>query len=334
MEDKKSEEKKEIEYHESITDPKEIKILEDFKHSIATITDKKDKAVLDPFVLLNNDFLICFLRARKLNVKKATRMLLDYYHWKAKINLDDVYKNFVFKEKYRLQLLFPHGFHKYSKDGNPIYFQIMGKLNPDELFKIGTQEDLIKYSAQISETMERDYFKLCSKVKNKYVHGVFNIIDFRGIKTTSLLNKKLISYLKESFKISQDCFPESLAACYILNAGFAFRSFYSAVKLFLDSKTRGKIKVFGVDYKAGLLDKIDADCLPSFWGGNCNCPGGCLFSNAGPWKKEDEKEVIPEEILKGRNEMTEYMFSAASKNNDNEEKVKNVGKEGLNPDNI
>ncbi len=261
-------------------------------------------------------------------------MLLDYYHWKAKINLDDVYKNFVFKEKYRLQLLFPHGFHKYSKDGNPIYFQIMGKLNPDELFKIGTPEDLIKYSAQISETMERDYFKLCSKVKNKYVHGVFNIIDFRGIKTTSLLNKKLISYLKESFKISQDCFPESLAACYILNAGFAFRSFYSAVKLFLDSKTRGKIKVFGVDYKAGLLDKIDADCLPSFWGGNCNCPGGCLFSNAGPWKKEDEKEVIPEEILKGRNEMTEYMFSAASKNNDNEEKVKNVGKEGLNPDNI
>ena len=307
MEDKKSEEKKEIEYHESITDPKEIKILEDFKHSIATITDKKDKAVLDPFVLLNNDFLICFLRARKLNVKKATRMLLDYYHWKAKINLDDVYKNFVFKEKYRLQLLFPHGFHKYSKDGNPIYFQIMGKLNPDELFKIGTPEDLIKYSAQISETMERDYFKLCSKVKNKYVHGVFNIIDFRGIKTTSLLNKKLISYLKD---------------------------FYSAVKLFLDSKTRGKIKVFGVDYKAGLLDKIDADCLPSFWGGNCNCPGGCLFSNAGPWKKEDEKEVIPEEILKGRNEMTEYMFSAASKNNDNEEKVKNVGKEGLNPDNI
>ena len=51
------------------------------------------------------------------------------------------------------------------------------------------------------------------------------------------------------------------------------------------------------------MDKIDADCLPSFWGGNCNCPGGCLFSNAGPWKKEDEKEVIPEEILKGRNEI-------------------------------
>ena len=53
------------EYHEQITDPKEVKALEDFKHSIATITDKKDKSVLDPFVILNNDFLINFLRARK-----------------------------------------------------------------------------------------------------------------------------------------------------------------------------------------------------------------------------------------------------------------------------
>ena len=76
------------EYHEPIKDPKEIKALEHFKNTIATITDKKDKAVLDPFVLLDNDFLIHFLRARKLNIKKATKMLLDYYHWKSKMNLD------------------------------------------------------------------------------------------------------------------------------------------------------------------------------------------------------------------------------------------------------
>ena len=51
MEPKKDLEKKEVEYHEEITDPNELKVLEDFKHSIATITDKKDKAVLNPFAL-------------------------------------------------------------------------------------------------------------------------------------------------------------------------------------------------------------------------------------------------------------------------------------------
>ena len=160
MESKTDQEKKE-EYHEEITDPKEIKILEDFKHSIATITDKKDKAVLDPFVLLDNDFLIHFLRARKLDVQKATRMLLDYYHWKQKVKLDDLYKNFVLKEKYKVQLLFPHGFHKIAKDGSPIYLQIMGKFNADEMFKVASPQDLIIYSFLFNEIMEREYFKLC-----------------------------------------------------------------------------------------------------------------------------------------------------------------------------
>ena len=329
----KPKEVKEIEYHEQITDPVELKTLEDFKHSIATITDKKDKAVLDPFVLLDNDFLILFLRARKLNVKKATRMLMDYYHFKAKMNLDNLYSNYIFKEKYKLQLLFPHGFHKITKEGYPVYFQIMGKLNAEELFKLGTPDEITKYSVKIYEILERDYFKICSKLKNKYVHGVFNIIDFRNIKATSLLNKNLLSYIKETFKICQDYYPESLAGCYILNAGLAFRTFYSAVKVFLDSKTREKIKVFGENYKDGLLERIDADCLPTFFGGTCDCPGGCLFSNAGPWKKDDEKEEeLPEDIIKGRQEMTNYMFEGLK--NDNEEKVKNIGKGGINPDNL
>ena len=329
----KPKEEKEIEYHEQITDPVELKTLEDFKHSIATITDKKDKAVLDPFVLLDNDFLILFLRARKLNVKKATRMLMDYYHFKAKMNLDNLYSNYIFKEKYKLQLLFPHGFHKITKEGYPVYFQIMGKLNAEELFKLGTPDEITKYSVKIYEILERDYFKICSKLKNKYVHGVFNIIDFRNIKATSLLNKNLLSYIKETFKICQDYYPESLAGCYILNAGLAFRTFYSAVKVFLDSKTREKIKVFGEKYKDGLLERIDADCLPTFFGGTCDCPGGCLFSNAGPWKKDDEKEEeLPEDIIKGRQEMTNYMFEGLK--NDNEEKVKNTGKGGINPDNL
>ena len=330
----KTDSEKPVEYHEEITDPKELKLLEDYKHSIATITDKKDKAVLDPFVLLDNDFLIHFLRARKHNVQKATRMLLDYYHWKHNVKLDDLYNNFVLKEKYRIQLIFPHGFHKIAKDGSPIYIQVMGKLNPDEIFKLGTPEDLTIYSALLSERMEREYFKLGSQIKKRYVHGVFNIVDFKDIKTTKLLNKKLLNYLKGSFKIMQDCYPESLSAAIVVNAGIAFRAFYSAIKFFIDSKTREKVKVYGENYREGLLDKVDADCLPSFFGGTCECPGGCLFSGAGPWKKEDEKEDIPEDILKARKELNDYMFQGNKNNADKDDKLKNIGKEGVNPDNL
>jgi hypothetical protein len=333
MEEKKEvkEEIKEKEYHDEITDKKEIEALEQFKHSIATITDKKDKMVLDPFVLLDNDFLIRFLRARKLNIKKATRMLLDYYHWKAKMNLDYLYSNYVFKEKYKLQLLFPHCFHKVTKDGKPIYIEIMGKLNPDELFKLSSMEEITKYSVQIYEKLERDYFKACSQLKGSYIHSVCNIIDFGGI-NSSILNKKLLAYVQETFKICQDYYPESLSESYILNANLLFRSFYSAVKIFLDAKTRNKIKVFGSNYKESLLDKIDAENLPKFFGGLCECPEGCLFSNAGPWKKQNEiEENIPEDILKKRKEIIDSLSLGKLPN---EETIKNNGKKGINPDDL
>ena len=331
MEVKKEEPPKE--YHEVITDPKETEALEQFKHSIATITDKKDKAVLNPFVLLDNDFLIHFLRARKLNIKKATRMLLDYYHWNAKMKLDDLYSNYIFKEKYKIQLLFPHGFHKVTKDGNPLYLQIMGQLNPDEMFKISTPEEITKYSVKIYEILERDYFKICSQIKGSYIHGVFNVVDFKGI-NSSILNKKLLSYVKETFKICQDYYPESLAGCYVLNAGLLFRSFYTAVKVFLDAKTKEKIKVFGQNYQQGLLEKIDKENLPKFFGGTCECPGGCLFSNAGPWKKPDEaEEQIPEDILKRRKEITDIMTFGKLQVSA-EDQIKDHGKEGVNPDEL
>ena len=329
------EEKNEVqkEYHENIIDEKELKALDQFKNSIATITEKKDKAVIDPFVLLDNDFLIHFLRARKLNIKKATKMILDYFHWKAKIKLDYLYSDYIFKEKYKIQLLFPHGFHKMTKEGYPLYFQIMGQLNPDELFKIATPEEVMLYSVSIYEKLERDYFKMCSQIKESYIHGVFNIIDFNGI-NSSILNKKLISYVKETLKISQDYYPESLAGCYVLNASLLFRSFYTTVKVFLDTKTKGKIKVFGTDYKNALLERIDSKNLPKFFGGECECPGGCLFSNAGPWKKpEEDNEIVPEDILKRRQEITDIMTFGKIKMAP-EEQIKNTGKEGVNPDEL
>jgi hypothetical protein len=331
----KKEEQKEAqkEYHENITDEKELKALEQFKNCIATITEKKDKAVIDPFVLLDNDFLIHFLRARKLNIKKATKMILDYFHWKAKMKLDYLYSDYIFKEKYKIQLLFPHGFHKMTKEGYPLYFQIMGQLNPDELFKIATPEEITLYSVSIYEKLERDYFKMCSQIKESYIHGVFNVIDFNGI-NSSILNKKLISYVKETFKICQDYYPESLAGCYVLNASLLFRSFYTTVKVFLDSKTKEKIKVFGTDYKNGLLERIDSKNLPKFFGGECECPGGCLFSNAGPWKKpEEDNEIIPEDILKRRKEITDIMTFGKIKMAP-EEQIKNTGKDGVNPDEL
>ena len=294
------------EYHETPEDQKESKALFDFKTALATITEKNIKNLITPDLLLNDDLLIRFLRARKSNIKKAVKMISDYLKWKQKVNLDSIYSNFVFKQKLQVEYIFPQGFHKTTKNGNPIYFQVIGRLNPEELFKITSHEDLINFLIQTFEKNERDLYKICSNNAGKYIHGVFTIMDFKGI-TKSILNKKVFSYLKEGTKICQDYFPESLEGCYILNAGMVFRTLYSTCKAFLDSKTKKKIRVYGSIYQNDLLKIIDSKNLPTFWGGECDCPEGCLFSNEGPWKNLEAKDELTEDIIKKRKEVTDII---------------------------
>ena len=97
------------------------------------------------------------------------------------MNLDNLYLNYEFKEKYKMQILFPHGFHKITKDGYPVYFEIIGNFNVSEMLKLGTYEELVKYGAKIMEIGERDYFKICSKLKGTYIYGFFLIMDLKGI---------------------------------------------------------------------------------------------------------------------------------------------------------
>ena len=293
-------------FHESITDKKEIEALDKFKANLKEIINKKEKDFINPLILSDNDTLILFLRARKLNVKKATHMIIDYFQWKENIKLDEIYLNYHFKEKNKLELIFPHGFHKLTKDGYPIYMQVMGHFKPDEFFKIATPEDISNYATKVIEIAIREYFKICSQIKGSFIYGIFGLIDFKGI-NSSIMNKKFFNYVKAIAKL-QDYYPEILSGCYVINSGLLFRTFYTACKVLIDSKTRKKIKVYGTKYQQSLLEKIDKENLPKFFGGTCECPEGCLFSNAGPWKKSNEvKEEISEDILKRRQEITHIM---------------------------
>ena len=293
-------------YHEIITDKKEIEALEKFKTNLKMIINKNDKTFINPLVISDNDTLIIFLRARYLDINKATTMISNYFQWKETIKLDDIYLNYQFKEKNRLKLLFPHGFHKMTKDGYPIYLHTMACLNLEEFYKIATPEEMAKFAIKTVEGVIREYFKACSQLKGSYIYGVFGIVDFRGI-NSSILSKKFMSYTRALLKLL-DYYPELVEAGYVINAGLIFRAFYSACKIFIDSRTRKKIKVFGSNYQQYLLEKVDKENLPKFFGGECECPGGCLFSNAGPWKKPGEiEEELPEDILKRREEINHIM---------------------------
>jgi len=97
------------------------------------------------------------------------------------------------------------------------------------------------------------------------------------------IDKNCYSLIKFGTYIGSDYYPESMGLFFVVNAPMIFPFFWSIVKGWLDEKTRNRIKVLGANYKEELLEMIAPDQLPKFLGGDCECPGECMFSNKGPW---------------------------------------------------
>lgn len=75
----------------------------------------------------------------------------------------------------------------------------------------------------------------------------------------------------------EDHYPETLNACFVINAPKIFPIAFNIIKPFLSEETQKKIHIFGSNYKQMLLKYIDADQLPIHWGGTQCDPDGNPF---------------------------------------------------------
>ena len=116
------------------------------------------------------------------------------------------------------------------------------------------------------------------------------ILDLKDVSLTNFYRVK--DYIMAASKIGQDRYPEIMGKFYIINAPWTFHAVYSVIKNFLDEVTINKIDILGGTYKDKLLAQIPAENLPKEFGGacECECPGGCSMSNAGPWRDETVEE--------------------------------------------
>lgn len=150
------------------------------------------------------------------------------------------------------------------------------------------------------EKFLRDRLPVCSEVAGQAVTTSCTIMDLANCGIGQFWKVK--NHVQEAASISQNNYPETVSraevdpwndrpnekrqmgAFLIINAPWAFSTIWSLVKGWLDPVTVAKIHILGSDYKKTLLERIPAESLPSFLGGECKCPEGCSLSDAGPWK--------------------------------------------------
>jgi len=236
------------------------------------------------FTVYDDYYLLRFLRARKFDLEKANEMFTKFLKWRKDFGTDQI-DTFEFNELPVIKLHYPHGYHKTDKLGRPIYIELIGDINPKELFQYTNEERLLKYYVKEYERLLKGIYPACSNVAGKRVEQSISILDMKN-EAMKFMFGDTKKFVEITTDMAQNYYPEILGQMFIINAPFSFKAIWAMFKSFVDEKTRKKINIEGSSYKKKLLNFIDPDNLPSFLGGNCVCSfnkGGCLRSDIGPW---------------------------------------------------
>ena len=275
------------------TDPKASGFYDQLNQTQFDVLQKWKSTLLSENVLPNFDnyddlFLLRFLRARKFDLEKTMEMFKKFLKWRIDMKVEEINQSYELENLIQIKKLYPHGYHRTDKIGRPIYIELYDKTDVNELFKITTDDKMIKYYIKQYERQIKYIFPACSAVVKRPVEQSCTILDANGIGITSLFGP-IKGFIKLASDIGQDYYPEMLGKMTIVNVGFLFRAVWSLVKGFIDPKTQSKINLLKSTYKDDLLKLVDEENLPSFFGGKCTCSGflyGCLGSDIGPWNPE------------------------------------------------
>mmetsp|Transcript_66689 Transcript_66689/g.77405 ORF Transcript_66689/g.77405 Transcript_66689/m.77405 type:complete len:343 (-) Transcript_66689:184-1212(-) len=251
-------------------------------------------------------YLLRFLRARKFDLAKTKEMWVNFIKWRKENGVDQI-KDFVFTEIEEVKKSWPHGYFMTDKEGRPIYIERTGILNLTQLFKVTTEERMIKYWIQGYERVTTEILPACSKIKGSHVGQTLAIIDLKGF-SMGMMSKKVYNFIQLASNIGQNYYPEIMGRMLVINAPMLFSGIWSMIKGWIDEKTRAKIEIIGSKYEAKLLELVPAENLPDFLGGKATKSeyGENMTIEKGPWVKviaeEKAKKIAEKKALEDQEE--------------------------------
>lgn len=253
-----------------------IKVLEQFREQLKQL-GKYDEKRHDDGTLLR------FLRARKFDLQKSEKMILDYEQWRVEFDVEGIIQNFAYPEQKQVQSLYPRFYHKTDKQGRPIYIELLGNLEAKKLFEATDQDRFLKKHVREYEKLLKYRFKACSEKQGRRIEQSCTILDLKGVPLSQFNQVRKIVQIVSG--IAQNYYPETLGRMFLINAPMLFTAIWAVVKGMLDENTVAKISVLGSSYQKQLLEYIDPENLPDFLGGESKCPPGVKWeeSDIGPW---------------------------------------------------
>uniref|UniRef100_A0A8C8ZYM7 SEC14 like lipid binding 4 n=2 Tax=Prolemur simus TaxID=1328070 RepID=A0A8C8ZYM7_PROSS len=214
-------------------------------------------------------FLLRWLRARNFDLQKSENMLRQHVEFRKQQDLDNI---LLWQPLEVIQLYDSGGLCGYDYEGCPVWFDIIGTLDPKGLLLSASKQELIRKRIRVCELLLRECALQSEKLGRK-IEMVLMVFDMEGLGLRHLW-KPAVEVYQQFFAILEANYPEMLKNLIIVRASRLFPVAFNLVKSFMSEETRRKIVILGDNWKQELTKFISPNQLPVEFGGTMTDPDG------------------------------------------------------------
>ncbi|XP_056287806.1 SEC14-like protein 2 isoform X2 [Pseudoliparis swirei] len=242
--------------------PKQAEILTEFRGRI--------QDVLAELPAQHDHYLLRWLRARSFNVQKSEAMIRKHLEFRRKMEVDSIITDW--KPPEVIERYVSGGMCGFDREGSPIWYDVIGPLDPRGLLLSATKRDFLKTKIRHTEILHRECRRQSEKL-GEVIEAVSLIYDCEGLGLKHVWKPAIETY-GEVLTMFEENYPEGLKRVFLIKAPKMFPMAFNLIKHFLSEATRRKILVLGRNWQEVLRNHIDPDQLPVAYGGTRTDPDG------------------------------------------------------------
>ncbi|KAM7368531.1 hypothetical protein PAMP_012865 [Pampus punctatissimus] len=218
----------------------------------------------------HDHYLLRWLRARNFNVQKAETMMRKHVDFRRHMKVDTIISDW--KPPEVIEKYVSGGMCGYDREGSPIWYDVIGPLDPKGLLLSATKQDFMKTKIRHTEMLQRECRRQSEKL-GKNIEAISLIYDCEGLGLKHIWKPAVEAY-GEILTMFEENYPEGLKRVFLIKAPKMFPMAYNLIKHFLCEETRRKIIVLGSNWQEVLRKHIDPEQLPVVYGGTLTDPDG------------------------------------------------------------
>lgn len=207
------------------------------------------------------------------DLKEARRRWDITRHWREAEGINGILQepqpNFSL-----IKSMYPHFNCGQGKTGHKIFWERPGEFQPQQLAARGIKtDDLVRHWLFCTEYQ---WEVMC---KGDQTAKSIAVIDAKNVTMTDLAGNNM-EYIKKTVGIANLHYPERSYVIFIVNAPFFASIGWKLVKPLVHENTQQKVRILSAsETLKGLLEHIDIDQIPEYYGGNLDYGGhdSCRF---------------------------------------------------------